>query len=75
MILPTKHIGASQSLLGVGALVLKHLDTTPTLTELWEQVRKVPEVGTFKRFVLSLDLLYAIGAVTLEDGLLKRTQP
>lgn len=73
MILPTKHVPAKQSLLGVGGLLLKQLDNARTLSDLWERVRLFPEVGTFRRFVLALDLLYAMGAVTLEEGLLKRT--
>ncbi len=75
MILPTKHVPAKQSLLGVGALVLQHLDSGRTLSDLWERLRVVPEVGTFKRLVLTLDLLYAIGVVAMEDGLIKRTTP
>lgn len=75
MILPTKHIPTRQSIIGVGALVLQHLDRPRTLSDLWERLREVPEVGTFKRLVLTLDLLYAMGAVTLEDGLLERARP
>jgi len=74
MILPTKHVPARQSLLGVGGLVLHNLDSERTLSDLWERVRLAPEVGTFKRFVLSLDLLYAMGAVTMEAGLLRRNE-
>jgi len=59
-------------LLGVGALVLRSMDRKQTMTALWDRLREVPEVGTFTRFVLALDLLYALGAVELEDGLLRR---
>ena len=72
MILPTKHVSTRQSLIGVGASVLAQLDRPRTLTDLWERLRESSEVGTFRRLVLALDLLYAIGAVALEDGLLKR---
>ena len=70
MILPTKHISASQSLLGVGATILRHLDQDRTVSGLWELCRGAPEVGTFERFVLALDALYTVGAVDLLDGLL-----
>ncbi|WP_372743782.1 ABC-three component system middle component 6 [Nostoc sp. C052] len=32
----------------------------------------MPEVATFERFVLTLDLLYAIGAIEMNAGLLHR---
>lgn len=74
MILPTKHIPASQSILGVGAVLLRHLSRERTVSELWERVRVVKEVGTFERFVMALDLLYAVGAVRLEGGLLRTSR-
>mgnify|MGYP001175073822 CR=1 FL=1 len=70
MILPTKHISADKSLLGVGALLLRRLDEPRTVTGLWEAARGLPTVGTFERFVLALDLLYAIGALEMHEGLL-----
>jgi hypothetical protein len=75
MILPTKHISTRNSLLGIGATILVHLNHPRTVTSLWSSVSKIPEVSTFERFVLALDLLYMIGAVELEDGLLRKCQP
>jgi hypothetical protein len=72
MILPTKHIPTSHSLLGVGARVLAALERPRTLVSLWDHLREQPEVGTFARLVLALDMLYAIEAVDLEGGLLHR---
>jgi hypothetical protein len=72
MILPTKHISTRNSLLGVGAIVINHLNYPRTVTSLWSDLSKVPEVATFDRFVLVLDLLYMIGAVELEEGLLRK---
>lgn len=74
MILPTKHVSTQSSLLGVGAILLRHLDRPQTVTELWERVRIAPEIGTFQRFVLALDLLYALGAVSHQQGHLRRGQ-
>lgn len=73
MILPTKHVSAEHSLLGVGALVLSRLGRPRTVSALWEDVRPNSQVATFERFSLALDLLYAIGAVDFLDGLLQRT--
>lgn len=74
MILPTKHISPERSLLGVGAVILRNMRGEQTATRLWERVRSSPEVGTYERFVLALDLLYAINAVTFEDGLVRRSE-
>jgi hypothetical protein len=73
MILPSKHIPEEQSLLGVGAVLLKELRHSQTVTGLWEKVRQEKAVGTFERFVLALDLLHVMGAVVLSKGMLART--
>jgi hypothetical protein len=72
MILPTKHISADQSLLGVGAILLADLRHPTTVSALWDKVKKHPSVGSYERYVLTLDLLYALGAVAFENGLLRR---
>lgn len=71
-ILPTKHISTRRSLLGVGAKILEQLDSPRTVSSLWSAVSIEPEVATFERFVLTLDLLYAIGAIEMDTGLLRR---
>jgi hypothetical protein len=75
LILPTKHIRTSHSLLGVGAALLPMLDRPQTVTQLWERARSDSRVATFERFVLTLDFLYAIGCVDMSEGLLRRTSP
>ncbi|MGQ3674933.1 ABC-three component system middle component 6 [Xanthobacter sp. TB0139] len=72
MILPTKHIPQHEALLGVGATTLAHLREPITVSGLWERLRSEPNVGTFERFVLALNLLYLIGAIDIEHGLLVR---
>ena len=72
MILPTKHVSAQHSLLGAGATILQYLDSPQTITALWEQVRVSPNIEAYERFVLTLDLLFAIGALDLFDGLIMR---
>lgn len=74
MILPTKHISPSNSLLGVGAVLLKQLERPYTITSLWEQTRQTPGMGSFERFSLALDLLYAIGSIDFDQGLLRRVE-
>lgn len=72
IILPTKHISIRNSLLGVGAKIIEHLYYPKTVSSLWNAVSTMPEVATFERFVLTLDLLYIIGAVEMDEGLLRR---
>ena len=55
MILPTKHITVENSLLGVGALILVHLERPTTVSSLWEELRTFPQISTYERFTLGLD--------------------
>ena len=72
MILPTKHISIENSLIGLGALVLSHLDQPTTVSSLWQQVRELPQIATFERFTLSLDLLYIMNIIDYRDGSIRR---
>jgi len=74
MILPTKHIKLSNSLLGVGATLLKFLDRNRTVTSLWNETRTLPEIKTFDRFTLGLDFLFMMGVIDFQDGLLRRVK-
>jgi len=74
VILPSKHISQDQSLVGVGALLLREIRRPQTVTSLWESVCKHESVGTFERFVLALDMLHITGAIVLENGLIARAQ-
>ena len=75
MILPTKHISPSNSLLGVGAVLLQNLQREQTFTRLWERVRSLQNIGNYERFVLALDLLYSLNAIYIEDGIIRRNKP
>jgi len=72
MIIPNKHLKLSNSLLGTGSILLKHLDEKQTVTSLWGRVRSLPEIRSFERFTLVLDFLFLVGIVRFENGLLKR---
>ncbi len=79
MILPTKHVRPDRALIGVGAEVLEQLKRPMTMSKLWDEIRGRRTLLTpnapidYHWFVLSLDLLYIIGAVELERGLIRRT--
>jgi hypothetical protein len=72
MILPTKHISPENSVLGAGAAILYNLDYPKTISGLWEQVRKLPAVNVYWRYVIALDFLFAIAAIDYKDGLIER---
>lgn len=68
MILPTKYLNENETLLNVGAIILKHLGEDSLLSKLWENVKLEPSVGNYERFVLALDLLYILGAVEIKNN-------
>ena len=73
-LLPNKHVPTSRSLVGIGALLLGHLEDSSTVSSLWEMVKNEQEIGSFRNFVLTLDYLYAIGAIDYEHGFLNRSR-
>ena len=81
MILPTKHVRSDRALFGVGAEVLDILKRPLTMSRLWDEVRgrrslHAPNAPIdYQWFVLSLDLLYMIGALEFDRGLVRRTRP
>lgn len=72
MILPTKHIAVDDSLIGLGAILLSRLNEPATVSVLWQQVRELPQVATFERFTLTLDLLYLMNVIEYRDGYILR---
>ena len=80
MILPTKRLHQDRALLSVGAEVLRTLDEPKTVSRLWEEVqakyrgRKTATL-TYDWFVLALDLLFSVGAITFANGRITRHSP
>ncbi len=81
MILPTKHVRPDRALIGVSAEVLQILNRSMTMSRLWDEVRgrrslHAPNAPIdYQWFILSLDLLYAIGALDFDRGLVRRVAP
>ncbi len=82
LLLPSKHLPQERALLTVGACVLKQLNRPKTVSAVWQELRR--NSGTerehaaglaFDWFVLALDLLFCIGAIELNEGLLRRVEP
>ena len=81
MILPSKHLSQDRALLTIGAGILQHLYQPKTVSALWEELphrgENVPDsvsALSFDGFVLALDLLFLLGAIKMEEGLLARRQ-
>jgi hypothetical protein len=74
MLLPTKYIPESQTLLTCGGIVLSNITRPCTLTSLWEKIHKNPQIGTFEQFVLTLDTLYILGAIEITQGLIQKNK-
>ena len=82
MILPSKHLSQDRALLTIGARILQRLSRPKTISALWEELlRQNPAGGNttpllrYDGFVLALDLLFLIGAIELQDGLLTLGSP
>jgi hypothetical protein len=79
MILPTKHIRPDRALLVVGCDLLVSLREPMTVSRLWDDVRSKrgdpgkPAPINYDWFVLALDLLFMIGSVELDRGILRKT--
>lgn len=72
MILPSKHIKFSQSLLGLAGFLLNNLKEPKTIDDLWikyskASVKKFPSYHDFDNIILAVNLLYLIEAIDLNE--------
>lgn len=73
MILPTKGITPDRSILAVGSDLLDLLDSPLSVSNLWSRYLNLRKQLGFERpvnfdwFVLTLDFLFSIGAINLDD--------
>ena len=78
MILPTKHLPESHSLIGVGGTILVLLaEREATVSSLWDEFRIARQESgriSFDWFILGLDLLFALGTIELDRGVLRRKE-
>ena len=72
MIFPNKNILLSHSLLGMGSKIITELHVPQTVSSLWEKARRHEEIKTFEKFILTLDLLYALGLIEFDEGIIRR---
>lgn len=78
MILPSKHLPHNRALLTTGAAILQRLTTPLTVSSLWEMesLSRINRAGhptlRYDSFVLALDLLFLMGTIELNEGLIHR---
>ena len=72
MILPDKNIKLEYSLLNCGALIMEEMSEPQTISLLWDKVKKHEALVNYEKFLITLDYLYMINAITLRDGLIVR---
>jgi len=72
--MPKKHIALSESYLGLGAYVLKLLSSPMTIDSCWNKLLnsyinkgEISKKHSFNNFILTLDLLFALNAVELNQ--------
>ena len=73
MILPEKHLSLEASLFGFGAYLLYYLKKPLYVEDLWDLYRrdlkdkKYPVNFTFDEFIMTLDYLYIIQGIELDE--------
>ena len=75
MILPSKHISLSESLLGLGGVLLQTIIKQPcSLEYIWQEYSKInnnkdifPAYHSFDNVVLAVNLLFMIGAININS--------
>lgn len=78
MILPTKHINFSQSLLGFGAYILTLLETPKSIDELWGVYQKdlkneiYPAKHSFDNMIMALIFLFSVDSISENNGIIKK---
>lgn len=75
MILPSKHIRFSESLLGLGGIILHIIKEPKTIDEIWFKFSEInndkkvfPAYHNFDNVVLALNYLFIVGAVSIDKN-------
>ena len=72
MILPSKHVRLSNSMLNIGAILLKQIDDTQTITMLWNNSTINSKINSFEKFILGLDFLFMLGLISYNKGIIRK---
>ena len=81
MILPTKHLRADRSLLALGGEIIAITNEPKTVSRVWQEFSQSRNRSSgsapvsYDWFVLALDLLFIVGALSLSAGRIVRSLP
>lgn len=70
MILPDKYLRLNDSLIGTAAHILSFRQKNQSVSELWHAAKTARSSLTFPQFIDSLTLLFMLGLVQIQSGLL-----
>jgi len=72
VIMPNKNIKLEYSLLNCGAIILENLQEIDTISSLWEKARLTETMVNYEKFVLTMDYLFLIGVIRMDNGMIVR---
>ncbi len=74
MILPNKHIYLEQSMIAIGAKILKYLSANgKNVSELWQAVKENNELKSFEQYTLGLSFLFMIGIISYNENIIRKS--
>ena len=74
MLIPTKHLRISESIVGLGSFVLESLSKPKSIDDLWKEFqqayidKKYPSYHSYEELVLAIVFLYSIGVIFETDS-------
>lgn len=77
MIMPSKHINLSQSLLGFGSYIILKLNSPKTVDELWKEYQAdfknelYSAIHSFDNLILTLIFLYGVNTINEKNGIIE----
>lgn len=74
ILLPDKTIRLEYSVIGIGAIILQNMGASETVSSLWEKLKTWEEINTYEKFISGLVLLFSIGIIVYNDGVLTRNK-
>jgi len=74
MILPNKSTSFTKSILGIGSKILLLIDESHSISSLWQSVKYNYKNISYQKFILTLDLLYALDLIQYQEGMIKKVK-
>lgn len=68
--MPSKYVRPGSSLIGLAAEIAKLRRDHMSVSDLWSATQSTGIEVSYDNFIASLDILYALGAVSIEGGTL-----